>query len=135
VEDLRQGGSDERPRTREERLRELGSDPRSGRYRQLEAECAERLERQVGSLERDPSGDFDWFDTMGRSYDAVGPVPPQHFNAPAFCRQIDAHLRKDGLDRVVIDLTGLGPGQRTAVISHLNGLPAERRAHIIILDE
>jgi hypothetical protein len=121
------------PRSTEERLHELGTDPRSGCYRQGEAECAVRLERQVGLLVRDSSGAFDWFDSVGRSYDAVGPVPPQYFNAQSFTRQIDQHLLKTGLDRVVVDLTGLSPTQRATVEVHIARLSAEQQARILVV--
>ncbi len=112
--------------------RELGLDPQSGRFRPLEAEAGSRLEQRVGRLRRDPSGDADWIDRARRTYDAVGPVPPQHFDLGAFTRQIDRHLLKQGLDFVVVDRAGLSAARRAAVDAHINGLPAAQRARIIV---
>ena len=109
------------------RRRQLGVDPATQRYRRLEEQAALRLEQRVGPLRRDPTGTSDWIDAQGVTYDAVGPVPAGRLNVQAFLRQIDKHLRKRGLDKVVIDLTGFTAAERRAVFTHLRRLyPAER---------
>lgn len=114
------------------RRRELGLDPKSKRYREREAQAAERLEEKTGPLRRDASGDADWIDVNGKTYDAVGPVPGEHFHADSFMRSIDSHLRKQGLDYVVVDTATLGPLQREAVERYIGGLTAAQRARIIL---
>ncbi len=112
----------------------LGTDPRTGQYRQGEAESAKRLAELVGSLSRDPSGDFDWVDQSGRTYDAVGPIPrAEYFNSVSFNAQIDRHLLKQGLDYVVIDLSNLTPEQRAGVQSQVDGLPIVQQSRIIVV--
>ena len=109
------------------RRRQLGVDPATQRYRPLEERAALRLEQRVGPLRRDPTGTCDWIDGQGRTYDAVGPVPAGRLNVQAFLRQITKHLLKQGLDTVVIDLTGFSFTERRAVFMHLRQLsPAER---------
>ena len=126
------GGSSEELNA--QRLRELGTDPRTGQYRQGEADAAARLEEKVGPVKRDPSGDGDWVDPSGKTYDAVGPVPDsKYFNEQAFNSQIDRHLLKQNLDNVVVDMSNLTPAQQNAVAEHIAGLPADQRSRIIVL--
>jgi len=114
------------------RRRQLGVDPSTRRYRPLEEQAALRLEQRVGPLQREPTGTSDWIDTQGVTYDAVGPVPAGRLNTRAFLRQIDRHLLKQGLDKVVIDLTGFSATERRAVFTHLRQLAPGERARIIL---
>jgi hypothetical protein len=66
------------------------------------------------------------------TYDAVGPVPTGRLNVLAFLRQITKHLLKQGLDKVVIDLTDFTAGERRAVFTHLRRLPRAERARIML---
>jgi hypothetical protein len=119
-------------------LRDLGTDPITG-FRQGEQDAAQRLQhaqingQQVGRLERDPTGDFDWVGQNGETYDAVGPVPQRFFNEDQFDASIDRHLLKQGLDHVVVDLTGLDPAQAAAVRAHIAGLTPDQQARIVII--
>src|SRR5918912_3737442 len=106
------------------------STPATQRYRLLEERAALRLEHRVGPLRRDPTGTCDWMDGQGRTYDAVGPVPAGRLNVQAFLRQITKHLLKQGLDRVVIDLTDFTAAERRAVFTHLRRRPLAERARI-----
>lgn len=115
-----------------DRRRQLGRDPASGRYRLLEEQAALRLEQRVGPLQRDPSGASDWVDAQGVTYDAVGPVPVGRLNVRAFLRQIDRHLLKQGLDKVVIDLSDFTAVERRAVFTHLRQWGRAERARIIL---
>jgi hypothetical protein len=115
-----------------DRRRQLGLDPASGRYRPLEEQAALRLEQRVGPLQRDPTGTSDWIDVYGMTYDAVGPVPVGRLNVRAFLRQIDRHLLKQGLDKVVIDLSDFTAVERRAVFTHLRQLGLPERARIIL---
>jgi hypothetical protein len=119
-------------RDEETRRRQLGIDPATQRYRPLEERAALRLEYRVGPLQRDPTGTCDWMDGQGRTYDAVGPVPAGRLNVPAFLRQITKHLLKQGLDKVVIDLTGFTAAERRAVFTHLRGLRPTERTRILL---
>lgn len=114
------------------RRQELGVDPATQRYRPLEVQAALRLERRVGPLRRDPTGASDWLDAQGSTYDAVGPVPVGRLYLPAFLRQITRHLRKQGLDVVVIDLTDFTAAERRAVFTHLRHLGPMERARLIL---
>lgn len=120
------------PRDEETRRRQLGVDPATQRYRPLEERAALRLEHRVGPLRRDPTGACDWIDGQGRTYDAVGPVPAGRLNVQAFLRQITRHLLKQGLDIVVIDLTGFTAAERRAVFTHLRELPPTARRRILL---
>jgi hypothetical protein len=120
------------PCDEETRRRQLGVDPATQRYRPLEERAALQLEHRVGHLRRDPTGTCDWLDGQGRTYDAVGPVPAGRLNVPAFLRQITRHLLKQGLDTVVIDLTGFTAAERRAVFTHLRGLRPTERARILL---
>lgn len=115
-----------------DRRRQLGRDPASNRYRALEEQAALRLEQRVGPLQRDPTGTSDWVDAQGVTYDAVGPVPVGRLNVRAFLRQIDRHLLKQGLDKVVIDLSDFTAVERRAVFTHLRQLGRAERARIIL---
>jgi hypothetical protein len=114
------------------RRRQLGVDPATQRYRPLEEQAALRLEQRVGPLQRDTTGVSDWIDAQGMTYDAVGPLPAGRLNLRAFLRQVDKHLLKQGLDRVVIDLTGFPVAERRAVFTHLRRLRPTDRARILL---
>ena len=120
------------PRDEETRRRQLGVDPATQRYRPLEERAALQLEHRVGPLRRDPTGACDWIDGQGRTYDAVGPVPVGWLHVPAFLRQITKHLLKQGLDTVVIDLTGFTAAERRAVFTHLRELRPTERTRILL---
>ncbi|ETW97908.1 MAG: hypothetical protein ETSY1_20900 [Candidatus Entotheonella factor] len=113
------------------RRRLLGVDPASQRYRPLEEQAALRLEQRVGPLQREPTGSSDWVDGQGVTYDAVGPVPAGRLNIRAFLRQIDRHLLKQGLDKIVIDLTDFTMAERRTVFMHLKRLDQAERARMI----
>ena len=114
------------------RDRSLGTDPKSRQFRQAEADAARRLEARVGPLKRDPSGAGEWIDEAGRVYDAVGPVPNAHFRLDQVTRSIDRHLLKQGVDIVVVDVTGLSTSNAARIKSFVNGLDAGSRARIIV---
>ena len=90
------------------------------------------MEQRVGPLRREPTGDADWIDANGHTYDAVGPAPPRHVDTDAFNAAIDDHLLKQGLDHVVVDTTGMTPVQRAAVQQHIASLPEAQRNRIIM---
>ena len=120
------------PSANADRRRQLGIDPATGRHRPLEEQAALRLEQRVGALHRDPTGTSDWINAQGVTYDAVGPVPIGRLNIRAFLRQIDRHLLKRGLDKIVIDLTGFSFTERRAVFMHLRQLGPVERARILV---
>jgi hypothetical protein len=114
------------------RRRQLGVDPATQRYRPLEERAALRLEQRVGPLRRDPTGTCEWIDGQGITYDAVGPVPAGRLNVQAFLRQIAKHLLKQGLNKVVVDLTDFPAGERRAVFTYLRRLLLAARARIML---
>ncbi|MFF5180655.1 WXG100 family type VII secretion target [Micromonospora sp. NPDC000316] len=91
----------------EQRVRELGMDPATGRFRPGEAETAVRLEQKLGvQLSRAPAdSSADWVDSAGRTYDAVGNFPGQFFDRqwPQLQYQIERHL--DKADLVPVDVS------------------------------
>ena len=114
------------------RRRQPGVDPATQRYRPLEERAALLLEQRVGPLRRDSTGTCDWIDGQGITYDAVGPVPAGRLNVQAFLRQITKHLLKQGLDKVVIDLTDFTAGERRTVFTHLRRLRLAEHARIML---
>ncbi|MEU9510203.1 WXG100 family type VII secretion target [Micromonospora sp. NPDC048170] len=93
--------------TEELRLRELGMDPATGRFRPGEAATAVRLEQELGvRLTRAPANSSaDWVDDAGRTYDAVGNFSNQFFDRqwPQLQYQIERHL--DKADLVPVDVS------------------------------
>lgn len=121
---------------RGEHRQRLGYDPDNKRFRTHEADAAESIENQIGApLTRldskvHPTKTGDWLDPAGRTWDAVGPVPPTYFNLQSFTAQIDGHMLKQGLDFVWVDLKGLSSAQRRDVLTHINAMP--RRAKPVL---
>ncbi|WKU06424.1 WXG100 family type VII secretion target [Micromonospora sp. HUAS LYJ1] len=91
----------------DQRLRQLGMDPATGRFRPGETETAARLERELNvTLTRAPqNSSADWVDSNGRTYDAVGNFPGHYFDQqwPQLQYQIERHLTK--ADLVPIDVS------------------------------
>jgi len=112
------------PRLDEQRVRDLGMDPATGKFRPNEADTAVRIEQERGvTLTRAPAGSrADWIDESGRSYDAVGNFPPQFFDQqwPQFSFQMERHLGK--ADYVPVDVSRFTPEQ----ISRIERFIAER---------
>jgi hypothetical protein len=95
------------PHTEAARVRALGMDPATGRFRPAEAETAVRVEQEAGvTLTRAPAGSSaDWVDGAGRTYDAVGNFPGRFFERqwPQLQYQIERHLTK--ADLVPVDVS------------------------------
>ena len=115
--------------------RELGTDPaRGGQFSTREADTAIRLERVIARrLTRDAAGSADWIDAYGMTFDGVGPVPPAKFDVKSFTSAITEHLGKQGLNRVVIDMTGAHADQVAAVNDYLSTLDPAQLSRIIKL--
>src|ERR1700753_3530109 len=96
------------PRPERERIRALGLDPATGRYRPNESETAVRIEFELGVrlVRAHPGCRADWFDQGGRSYDAVGPFEAHRFDQQwnRFSQQIVLHLKKADLVPVDVSL-------------------------------
>jgi uncharacterized protein YukE len=101
------------PKVEEERVRSLGMDPATGKFRPNEAQTAVRLEAELGiTLTRAPKGSrADWIDEAGRSYDAVGPFAAHRFDQQwgRLSEQIVLHLNK--ADLVPVDVSQFTPEQ------------------------
>ncbi|MFI7214283.1 WXG100 family type VII secretion target [Micromonospora maritima] len=101
----------------EQRVRDLGMDPATGRYRPGEAETALRIEEQLGvRLIRAPAdSSADWVDTAGRTYDAVGNFRGEFFDRqwPQLQYQIERHLAKAEL--VPVDVSKFSEQQTSLV--------------------
>ncbi|MFG1654506.1 WXG100 family type VII secretion target [Micromonospora sp. NPDC049275] len=117
----RKGSSPAEP----QRVRELGMDPATGRFRPGEAETATRLEQHLGvTLRRAPTeSSADWVDEAGRTYDAVGNFPAQFFERqwPQLQYQIERHL--DKADLVPVDVSRFTPEQ----VARIERFITERR--------
>jgi hypothetical protein len=105
----------------------LAYDPTSRRNIPHEGTAGQHLEDLLGRpVERsmtDPAYDFRDPVTR-RTYDALGPVPPVHFDSTparfrAWAESLREHLRKRGLDIVFLDLSGLNPAQRARALAEL----------------
>jgi hypothetical protein len=117
-----------------ERLRRLGTDPKSGQYRHSEAVTATKLERRINrTIDRYKDDAYDWIDDAGRTYDAVGPVPSQFFDEKSFLGAIRSHLGTPGLDYTVIDTLGLTRSQIERIQIFYTTLSRADQAKIIIL--
>ncbi len=91
---------------------ELGKDPAIKGVRPSEADTRSSLERYLGrQLSRAGKRVGDWVDTYGTTYDAISPIPSQHFDFQQVAAQIDDHLAK--AHKVVINLRGLLPSDAT----------------------
>ncbi|MCP3998617.1 MAG: RHS repeat-associated core domain-containing protein, partial [bacterium] len=113
---------------------ELGTDPHKG-FVASEARIGMQLEGVVGRLRRDPSADFDWILSGSRkTFDAVGPAPREFFNLDSFTTAIRDHLRKNGLDEVVVGLEGLTGNQKRGVVFYLDTLSEVDRKKIRVLE-
>lgn len=91
-----------------DRIRALGWDSATGRFRPNEMETAVLIERALGvRLTRAPKWSrADWFDQHGVSYDAVGPFAAGRFDQQwrRFSQQIVLHLRKAEIVPVDVSL-------------------------------
>lgn len=77
-----------------------------------------------------PDPGHDWYDNLGRKYDAMGDGTKAEFQSMNdFRRSIDSHLRK-GNDFTVIDLTGYEPDQVADVKKYVDSLPLDKQAMI-----
>jgi hypothetical protein len=101
-----------------EHLRDLGTDPETGQFRQSEADTGGRIEDELGiTLTRvtDGSG-ADWRGSDGSTYDAVGNFPSQYFDSQwkNLQNQIVRHLDFKA-DRVPVDVSQFTPQQVATV--------------------
>lgn len=118
---------------KERHRRELGTDPKTGKFSEAEADNGERLEQQLGkTLSRSDHPGADFVDAEGNTYDAMGPVDPKYFNEQQFNDSLGRHLLKSN-DTTSVDLTGLNPAQQASVDNYLNGLSAGQRGKVIIV--
>jgi hypothetical protein len=101
----------------QDRIRALGLDAATGRYRPNEAETAILIEKTLGvRLTRAPRWSrADWFDEHNVSYDAVGPFAAGRFEQQwrRFSEQILLHLRK--AEVVPVDVSLFTPAQAATV--------------------
>lgn len=108
-----------------EHAQELGSDPaRGGVFVPAESQTALRIEHELGvNLSRAEAGQsFDWVDSTGRSYDALGNFPSKFFNAQwdNLQAQIVRHLEKAEI--VPVDVSQFDATQRQMVREFVEGL-------------
>jgi hypothetical protein len=101
----------------EQRVHALGWDPAQEKFRPNEAQTAIRIENETGvRLERAPDAwGPDWIGSDGKTYDAVGPLPAEHFDQQwdNFQERIMDHLGK--ADYVPVDVSQFTPEQTAQV--------------------
>ncbi|MGW6197497.1 hypothetical protein ACWF0M_15240 [Kribbella sp. NPDC055110] len=108
---------------RDRHWHELGYDPAIGKFRHGEAETAVRIESQRDvRLERariDES--YDWIDSHGRTYDAVGNFSARYLDRQweHFKTKVEHHLEK--ADYVPIDVARFTPEQRERIRDTFGG--------------
>ncbi|MFD7846104.1 hypothetical protein ACFV4K_24565 [Nocardia sp. NPDC059764] len=79
-----------------------------------------------------PDPGYDWYDDLGRKYDALGRGDKSEFhNFEKFKDSIDHHLVKQGNDFTVIDMTGYTPQQIAEVRGYVDSLPPSSQQKII----
>ncbi|HEX2213790.1 MAG TPA: hypothetical protein VHH12_10145 [Mycobacterium sp.] len=108
-------------KTPEEHKQDLGRDPATGQFRQSEAETGVRIEESRGvTLERSPNPKGpDWIGSDGKTYDAVGNFPAEHFDKqwPNLQGRIADHLSK--ADYVPVDVSKFRPDQVALVREYI----------------
>lgn len=110
-------------------------DPATKKFSAAEAESGFQLEAQLGRrLSRENTGAADFVDKAGKTYDLVGPVPQQRFDLQSFTSSIGAHLNKQGVNHIVIDIRNLTAAQRAGVQKYVSGLSKEQAQKIIYLN-
>jgi hypothetical protein len=119
-----------------DRLIALARDPHQGDKLGLqEMATAVRLERRLGvTMFRSREAGTDFRDNFGRTWDAIGSkVTDPIFNERDFTRGIEWKLMTRAADRIVVDLTGLGPQNVATVIDFISQLAPAEQARILIL--
>jgi uncharacterized protein YukE len=120
------------PRLEEQRLHDLGMDPATGRFRQAEAETAQRIEQELGvELKRSTDPRVDWVDDTGKTYDAVGNFDARHFDSqwPNLQTKIVDHLAK--ADIVPIDVSKFTPEQVAKIAQFVSDNGLAPRAFLV----
>jgi len=132
--DLMKGMSPEERKQLLDHVHELGLDLKNGQFRAGESLAGLHLETDLGRrLERFdeaayPNKHGDWIDpTTGETYDAVGPVPDwSKTSLDSFEKSITAHLRKEGLDHVYVDMTGLDAAGKARIRQFIDNLDPQK---------
>ena len=106
---------------RAEHMQDLGWDPAIKDFRPGEAETAARIETERGvRLERFPGDAPDWIGSDGKTYDAVGNFPAEHFDQQwnNLQERIEDHL--DKADYVAVDVSQFTPEQIAQVNNYID---------------
>jgi len=90
----------------------------------------QQIEEQVGKLEKDSTGRYDWIDKFGRTYDVLGPTS-QDFTLPTFRAAVMDRLNTPGLNFVIVDTRQLQEGQVLTVRPFLSNLPDNQFNRVI----
>ncbi|MCX3063059.1 RICIN domain-containing protein [Streptomyces beihaiensis] len=120
----------------------LGVDPAKGmKFNSGEMQSAIRVETERGvTLERDPSGDLEWYDQKGRGYDAVGNSPSKYLKVPQLMNAIKGHLlktEKSGrfVSFVPVDVFTYTAEQISEIKTAVKGLPQADQARIFYVGD
>lgn len=85
---------------------ELSRDPDKGGLNPSEAETGIRLQKVIGSSLRRSGPGADYIDSSGTVYDAMGNFPESFLNEKSFEGSLMHHYTKQGVDKIVVDVTG-----------------------------
>jgi hypothetical protein len=92
------------------RIFEFSRDPdKGGKLNLSEAQTGMRLQKSLGVELKRSSAGADYVDTKGRVYDAMGNFQERFFNHTSFENSLKDHYLKQGVDKVVVDVTGWSP--------------------------
>jgi RHS repeat-associated protein len=87
-----------------------------------------------GKLSESADVAYDFVDQYGRTYDALGqPKAYKYWSQREFLNALDGHVRKQGLDFTVLDLSGANSSQLDAIFSHIDQMTPAQQASIVIV--
>jgi len=90
----------------------------------------QEIEEQVGKLERDKVGGYDWIDKFGRTYDVVG-GKAQDFTPASFMAAVIDRLNRPGPNFVIVDTRQLHESQVALVRPLIADLPDSQFNRVI----
>lgn len=113
----------------EGQVRQWGTE--GGVFKDAEALHGARLSDYLGvDVVRSTHVGADFVDPRtGKTYDAMGPVPTEHFDIRSFSKSLSSHLKKS-VDRVSIDGTGLTQQQQQQIRDDVKDRPENERDRI-----
>jgi hypothetical protein len=114
--------------------------PNATRLSDVEQATAGRLLKDRSftgrNLRESPDLDYDYIDDYNRLYDAFGaPGAYQHWDPPVYFDQFRRHINKQGLDFVVVDVTGASSSQLDEIFSFYDLLSRAEQSKIKLVGD